>query len=175
VGAEQAVWSIPIALGLMAASWSDIATRRIPNKITVSLLCVGLALAFSDYGRVSVSDCLSAIGVSFSTMVLPFVIRLYKGGDLKLMVASSAWLTPLEAFWSILLGVVLGGVLGVLVLFRHKQARASFKATAWLALNSRYVDTEALETSDSKQTVPMALAFSAAVLVTLHLGLPWAT
>ncbi|GEM_PF-1498902 len=174
LGAEQVVWSIPIISGLLVASWSDITTRRIPNKITVAILCVGLALALSDYGRVSVSECLGAVGVSFALMLLPFVIRLYKGGDLKLVVASSAWLTPSEACWSILLGVILGGVLGMLVLLRHKQARVSFKATAWLALTSRYVDPDALETNERGRTVPMAVAFSGAVLATLHLGMPWA-
>ncbi|MEE2758150.1 MAG: A24 family peptidase [Myxococcota bacterium] len=175
MGAEHAVWSIPITAGLLVASWSDIATRRIPNKITISLLGVGLALALSGYGRVSVLDCLGAVGVSFATMLLPFIIRLYKGGDLKLVVASSAWLTPVEAFWSILLGVILGGILGMLVLFRNKQARESFKSTAWLALNSRYVDGDALHTSDRTRTVPMAVAFSVSVLATLELGVPWVT
>jgi Flp pilus assembly protein protease CpaA len=114
-----------------------------------------------------------AMGTAFAIMFVPFAVHLYKGGDLKLVVAASAWLSPGEAAWSIAVGIVLGGVIGMTQIGFQRAAWRRIRSMIWLIFVARQTDAGVDVLSDEKRTVPMAVAFSAGILATVHLGYPW--
>jgi len=149
-----------------------VTTRRIPNALNLAIALIGLTGALLGQSRVDVLTALAAMGTALAVMLVPFAVRLYKGGDLKLVVAASAWLAPMEALWAILLGVVLGGILGLCQLGFRKQNWQGTWATLWLAvMGGKIVDADA-ETGTGK-TVPMGVAFGAGILATVHGVTPW--
>jgi Flp pilus assembly protein protease CpaA len=165
-------WSIPLWAGLLIGAWMDVRTRRIPNRLTVSFAVVGLILAAVGLSRVDVWGAFASMSAAFAVMFVPFVIRLYRGGDLKLVVAASAWLTPAEALWSVAMGVVLGGVMGLCQIGFQKGPWQRITATLWLILMGGQTDTLSV-VEDQRLTVPMAVAFGTAVLATIYVGVPW--
>lgn len=162
-----------LLVGLALACWFDVCKRIVPNVLTIPFFFVGLGIAWIEPTRSLSTACQSA-AVAFALMFLPFVVRLYKGGDLKLMVACSTWLQPLEVAWAILFGVILGGVLGVIHLGGDKQRWRSLRAHLVLLVFRQATVAPNLERSDAEGTVPMALAFSLAVVGVAFWGTPWA-
>ena len=166
------IWAIPLWAGLFIGAVTDIRTRRVSNRLNMSFALVGLTLSVTGFGRVDGWVALGAMGTALGIMLVPFAIRLYRGGDLKLVVAASAWLTPAEALWSIIVGIILGGLIGLCQIGFQKGPWKRIKAAMWLMVLGRQTDMEGVVASE-RMTVPMALAFGAGVLGTVHLGMPW--
>ena len=81
---------------LLYAAWRDIATRLIPDEISVALVLIGLATRLAD-GWLAV---LSSAGVA--VLVFAFLLFLAMrgalgGGDVKLAAALSVGLAPAAA------------------------------------------------------------------------------
>ena len=155
-------WMVPLWFGLVIASWTDIRSRRVPNRLTGPLALVGICIAASGVGPVGIGSALLAMGVAFVVMAGPFALRIFKGGDLKLMVAAGAWLEPMGVVWAIGIGVMFGGVLGLgQMLFRPGGFKSLLLEIRVIVLSAKL---RAPETVASASTVPMAVAFSIGVL-----------
>ncbi len=167
----MSVWMVPLWIGLLTAAWTDISYRRIPNVLTVTLALTGLGIAALGLGPVDVwTSCLAMI-TAFAIMAGPFALRIYKGGDLKLVVAAAAWLHPLEAVWAVGLGVVLGGVFGLMQTFSRPGRLRALWTEMWLIILSAKI--KAPDTEDSKSTVPMGVPFGMGVCAVATGVVPW--
>ncbi|MEE2787093.1 MAG: A24 family peptidase [Myxococcota bacterium] len=170
----SADWSIiALCVGLTIGCWTDVKHRRVPNVLTLPMLGVGLTMAALGFGRHDVWISLQSVMVAFAVMLVPFAMRLYKGGDLKLVVASAAWLTPMESISAILLGIAFGGVLGVVRLGLDRVAWRQLGATLFVLILGRYRPGRDLAIDAADGTVAMALAFSASVMLTVQVGVLW--
>ena len=150
---------------LLQASWSDLKYRRVSNALNLSLLFIGLLLSIvlGNWSGLSVS--LLGVLTSFSMLILPFALRLYRGGDVKLCMALGAWLGPQGAAWSIAYGVALGGALGLLYLLVMRQNQRTFvKNQLKVAILTQTLPTLSEETPTDSPTIPMAIAFSLGAL-----------
>lgn len=103
----------------------------LPDALTQPLLWVGLALAWSGAGLVTVEAALGSAIASY--LVLRAFSEFYRlirqrdglgRGDVKLIAAISAWLGWQDALWV----VVLGSLLGLLLALRHLRTLASLAA-----------------------------------------------
>jgi len=111
-----------VFVGLMcAAIWSDATTRRLPNRLTVTAILVGLAtrLALGPDG-VLVGSMGILAGVALATPL--FLLGAIGGGDVKLMAAAGAFLGPGQLLWALLLAACLGLLLVVEEIVRRKVA-----------------------------------------------------
>ena len=158
---------VPLWVGLGLAVWTDVTTRRIPNALNLTLAVTGLVMAIGGVGRVAPLDALSAMGLAFAVMAVPFAVHIYKGGDLKLVVAASAWLTPAEALWAILAGIVLGGLLGLMQTGFRRQGLRQLWTAIYVAVASRELPP-AEAAGGTQGTVPMAVAFAGGILLTIY-------
>ena len=129
--------SVFLALVTIAAC-SDLWTRRVPNPLNFTLLLSGVFAAALGWLAVGWDDSILGVLVAFAILLLPFAMRVYQGGDVKLCMGMGAWLGVDGVLWAIGLGIVGGGVLALLV-----------KLSAW----KRRDDSTEL-------TVPMAVSFS---------------
>jgi Flp pilus assembly protein protease CpaA len=137
--------SVFIILVILAAVL-DVLSRRIPNPLNFSILLSGLIASILGWTDVSLLQSVSGIGVSLAILLFPFALNVYRGGDVKLCMGMSAWLGVEGGLWTIGLGIIGGGVLGVLLLLFKRRGKS--------------------------MSVPMAVCFSMAGLWVERFGVP---
>jgi prepilin peptidase CpaA len=135
----------------VAAGVWDFRFRRVPNGLNFGFAAVGalahLAVNGTDGLIFSVGGWLVALVVVF----VPFLLRLYRGGDAKLVMAIAAWLGPRGGVTAFVYGVVAGGIVGIVTALLHKRA----------------LSAPAAERPDAAHA-PMAIAFALGALAALE-------
>src|SRR5438105_11045921 len=115
---ERTASAAALLVLLAAASWWDLRTRRIPNRLTVPALGAALALRLLDPAGPAVASL--AAGVEGALLGLAFALPLFAlramgGGDAKLLMATGAFLGPVALVPAMVLGAVVAGALGLLI------------------------------------------------------------
>jgi prepilin peptidase CpaA len=114
-----------LALTLLAAGW-DLASRRIPNLLTVTVMALGLAGHLAMQREAGLAWSLAGIAVGLGLLFIPCVLGGMGGGDLKLMGAVGSLVGPASVFEIALVSAVAGGVIALGVALHKKVARAAF-------------------------------------------------
>jgi prepilin peptidase CpaA len=97
---------------LCFAAARDIATRLIPDGVSIAILAAGI-LSRATFGWAEAGMSLLVAAGVFAAL-LPLAMRgLLGGGDVKLMAALAAGLPPLETWTFIVATVLAGGILGL--------------------------------------------------------------
>ncbi len=104
-----------------AALWSDATTRRLPNRLTLTAILVGLATRLA-LGPDAVLAGLVGILLGVALSLPLFALGAIGGGDVKLVAAAGAFLGPRELVWALLLGAALSLVVAVEEITRRKVA-----------------------------------------------------
>jgi prepilin peptidase CpaA len=149
---------------LGASGWAvreDLLFHRIPNRLTGSLLCLGLALHFTSSGWSALG--LAALGVPVGlAMLLPlYTLRATGAGDVKLLAASGAALGP---YWIALAGaysLIAGGVLAAGYLL-WGATNAALAAAGPLPVRIQSARARAQQVR--RERFPYALAIASGVL-----------
>jgi len=98
-------------VGVSAAAVSDIRSRRVTNRLNVTLLLAGLAWRASMLDATAFAMGLVGVVVGLAMLFVPFAARWVGAGDVKLLAACGAWLGPYGAFLAGLFGLLGGGLL----------------------------------------------------------------
>jgi len=118
---------LPLVACLVALSFIDIDTRRLPDSLTLPLTAIGLALSFLPG---AISPPASVLGIISGLLTLYLVAILGKalfkkealgGGDIKLMMAVGAFLGVGGVFFSLFSGSILGSIVGIGVMAKKKE------------------------------------------------------
>lgn len=156
------VSGLPFVLGIVAAALWDIRARRVPNALNLGYGLLGVAVtAFWD--QRGLMDPLLGLLVGFGIILVPLALRLYRGGDAKLVIALGAWLGPVGILWAFGFGVVLGGVLGVLMVLGDPETRRA--VTESVKASALTKTTPVVAERDTRRHVPMAVAFGAGAII----------
>ena len=116
-----------LILILIAASCVDLKVHRIPNLLSLGGIIVGLLIQTVFQGAEGFLNSLGGLSVGFFVF-LPGYIRGHMGaGDVKLMAAVGAFLSPMETLLAIAYTLICGGVFAVLLLVLHKNALPTFR------------------------------------------------
>jgi prepilin peptidase CpaA len=105
---QWAVAAAQIAL-LLSAAWADVATRLIPDRICLSLVCVGIAGQIFDPLQLVASSIIA--GILFAALLYLHSRQLIGGGDVKLLVGLAVGLPPREVIGFLTLTALAGGLL----------------------------------------------------------------
>jgi prepilin peptidase CpaA len=130
--------SLPFILAalvlLLVAAWHDIATRLIPDAISLWLLALG-ALA-------RLVEAPSSLAFSVETALLLFVLLLILhsrgligGGDVKIMTALAVGLSPLDCYRFIVATAIAGGLIGISYLVLSPRLHAMHRVRGASLLN----------------------------------------
>jgi len=119
-GVEGALLAI-FLLALLTLAVIDLETRLLPDRITLPLAALGLAIAGAGYGPSS-GAALAGAALGYGLLTgLNQLARLTMGqdgmggGDAKLAAALGAWLGPAPLIWALLLAFAGGAIFGVLL------------------------------------------------------------
>jgi prepilin peptidase CpaA len=113
-------WGVVLGASL-AAALNDLRSRRIPNRLTMPLALLGLAVAFFLGGW----SRLGSSAAAWLILALPYILLFFfaggGAGDAKMMGAIGTWL-GLEAGLVVLVAVaIVGGLLGLAGLIMDRQ------------------------------------------------------
>jgi len=98
---------------LLAAAWNDLATRLIPNRL--SLLVAGVAGAIQlPNGPLAAAAAAGVAALLFAALAVPFAYGMLGGGDVKLAPAVALGFTPAGTWDFVVLTAAAGGMLGLL-------------------------------------------------------------
>jgi prepilin peptidase CpaA len=97
---------------LLAAAWSDLRSRRIPNALTMSGLAAALLLRGIAGPAVLIEGL---VGVLLAlVLTLPFLmLGVIGGGDAKLLMAIGGFMGPRDFLWAATIIAIIGGMVGV--------------------------------------------------------------
>jgi prepilin peptidase CpaA len=157
-----------LMLLLSVAVYTDLKERRIPNKLTVSGLFVGLAFAAVLEGGFPTMGLLGA-GLALILSFPVVALGALGAGDAKLLAAVGSFVGPAGVVSVLLYGALAGGVLALAVAFRRGTLWAVIKNSLKLFLHTitlgRYGERFGLD-SPGAQTVPYGVAIAAGALAT---------
>ncbi len=108
-----------VALG---AIWFDVREQRLPNALTVGALVLALLLRLPE-GFSSLGSGLAGAGIGFALALPFFLTGGLGGGDVKLLTAVGAFLGPHRIWFALLVMAIVGGVMAVGVIVRHRAFR----------------------------------------------------
>ena len=131
-----------------------------PNWLNLALLVIGIGGGWLGLmSSVSLWQPLVAL-----VCLLPFFhYSVYRGGDVKLLVAASVWMNFDLWLVGCAAGMSVGGVMGLLKLRNRDERERVFQSLLRLVENRTLSNNDEHESSS---TVPMALAFAFGLLGT---------
>lgn len=101
----------------LAAAWTDVLRRRIPNRL-ILLLALGAPLLVVG-GHMPTGAFAGALALSLGLLLLGsrlFARGWIGGADVKLICALTLWFPPGQGVWFVCLALMFGGVLALIVL-----------------------------------------------------------
>jgi len=121
-----------LAAGLAVATVIDIRSRRIPNGLTALMAGLGIGLAATGTGGITVAASFGGCVLGLLLMMPGYALGATGAGDVKLMGAVGAIVGPPLVLSAFLFTSVAGGVLAVIVALRRKQLAATLAQTGRL-------------------------------------------
>ena len=154
----------PIVVAAVAAcagtsALVDLRIRRVPNALTLGIAALGVALATSGHGTVSLWAALAGCAVGLLAMLPAYLIGATGGGDVKLVAAMGTMLGPRGVLFAVLYSAIAGGLLALLVAARRQRLRETMERTAAL-IRTRGANAAEIEhgSSDNRFAYAPAIA-----------------
>src|SRR6266508_3360274 len=110
-GLPLTLMSVAISTLMLAAAWTDVRARRIPNLLTLSGFGVAIALRLMAGLGAGIDGVTGAI-LAFVLCLPFFVLGVLGGGDAKLLMALGAFTGPRGLLVAMLLIASIGGIIG---------------------------------------------------------------
>src|SRR5262249_27236141 len=114
------------------ASWYDVRTRRIPNRLSGAAL-VGALVVSETAGGIGLRAALAGLALGAAIMLPPFALGAVGGGDLKFTAVAGAWLGPRLGLRASLVGPALGLVVALAAAAAAGRAGEALSGAARLA------------------------------------------
>ena len=132
---SDAIVVASIAAGVTTAAVIDIRTRRVPNWLTALIASVGILLAASGTGRLSIGASLAGLAVGLLLMLPGHVFGGLGAGDVKLLAAVGALMGPWPIARAFLYTAIAGGALAAAISLWRRQLKATLGRTASLVMS----------------------------------------
>lgn len=122
------------AVLLLAATATDLRSRRIPNRLTIPAAALGLALQAGLYGWPGLQRAAFGCALGFALLLVPCLLGWIGGGDVKLLAAVGAAQGPVLTLSAGLYGMLVGGLVAAAALVAARARVAGEQATVRLTL-----------------------------------------
>lgn len=161
------VASVLLVPMLLAASWTDVRSRRIPNWLTVGGMIAGLAVrAWAGPGPLV--DGALGVGLGLLLAAPFFAMGALGGGDAKLLMAVGAFMGPADLARASLVIAVVGGLVALAEAGRRgvllpTLASCGSLLRSWVTLGRR--GREPMTVGGERLAVPYGVAIAAGSLL----------
>ena len=151
----------------VAATVVDIRERRVPNVLTMGLASVGLLLAMTGLGTVTLGGALGGLALGLALLLPAHIFGAMGAGDVKLLAAFGALLGPGDVFNAFLRAAILGGVMALAVALWRGRLRETLYGTAMLMTTRNRTMAAVIEHPAANNRFPYApaIALGAALAV----------
>ena len=119
-----------LLLLLLAAAWSDIRSRRIPNILVFPGAMIGVllhALLLQEMGGLGVVGSLAGLGTGLALLLPLYLLRVMGAGDVKLMAMVGAFLGARETVGALLCVLLVGGVMALIAALCEGKLRVLWR------------------------------------------------
>ena len=120
------VASTPIAVvasACLVCALSDLRSLRIPNRVTLPLLGLGLVFHAATGGLPGIRMALGGAGFGFAVLLLPYLIGWMGAGDVKLMSGIGAWLGQATTWEVLHAAIIFAGLYSLFILVSAGEVR----------------------------------------------------
>ncbi|MCE5168807.1 A24 family peptidase [Paenibacillus profundus] len=129
------VWFCSVML--LAAFITDIFTRKIPNKLTMTACAAAVIGHGIMNGWSGIAFSVAGAAGGFGLMLLLFLVRAVGAGDVKLFAAIGSFMGMYFTWETIIYSILYGGVIAALILLagrngRMKRLCIAFMQVIWL-------------------------------------------
>jgi len=160
------VGGVCFTLALVVASVWDIHSRRIPNKLVITLALLGVCYSAVVLSPLAgASRALLGMVLGFALWIPFYALRMLGAGDVKLFAAASCWLAPSQILSAALLTALAGGVLSVIGLILAHGLGLTTLRIAHGIQDPKTLATP-LAVPAGRKTLPYGLAMTVGLLVT---------
>ena len=111
---------------LAVALYYDLFEKRIPNRVTVTAILVGLVYRSLTGGLTGLQDALLGGAVGLGLLLIPFVLRGMGAGDVKLLTAVGVLQGVAFVLYTAAAMAIAGGVIAVYYFFFLRLRGAHF-------------------------------------------------
>ncbi|WP_419690460.1 A24 family peptidase [Burkholderia theae] len=164
-------YPVPLCVTLLAvaAASTDIATRRIPNRLVALGLGGALIAQCMLHGVLAGAlGWLAGAATGFGLLLPFYLLRGMAAGDVKLMLAIGAWVGAEMTFYIVLATFIAGGIGGIaFALLRGRMRQMWANVRALIARRSQGARTDAADGPveiASVGTLPYGVAIAAGTL-----------
>jgi prepilin peptidase CpaA len=135
-----AIHLVPLAICLGAAGFWDLARRKIPNVLTVSVASLGVGVQLWDNGFQAAVSGLAVAILSVVVLYRAWLSGGIGGGDVKLAAAVAIWMSwPQYVTFALVAALAGGGVAAVCYVISGRGARQQMNANLTGALLMRHL------------------------------------
>lgn len=152
-----------LCAALVVAVVTDIRSQRIPNFLTFSVILIGIGFHAVTGGVDGLLFSLGGFALGLGVLIIPYLLGIMGGGDVKLMAAVGACLGVDLAFASFLYTCLAGGVYALLVMAFRKGLFRKVFGTMWNDLMSFAFTGEFSVSRDASGTDTPRLCYGVAI------------
>lgn len=156
-----------VAAGVLAATVIDLRTRRIPNELTAAMTGVGIAMAATGVGSVSVAGSFLGFAIGLLLMMPGYGLGATGAGDVKLMAAVGAIVGPGLVVTAFLCTAIAGGLLAVAVAMHRRRLTATLTGTGRLIGSG---GRQQIQTATASNKFAYGPAIAAGSLIAMLIG-----
>ncbi len=117
-------WILAVILAIIAGL-GDLRTRKIPNRLTVPALLIGIAVNVLLSGWHGLALSLEGAGIGLGLLLPVVLLRGLGAGDWKLMGALGAMVGPRMTITILIVSVCLAAGWGVVEMFRRRRVKST--------------------------------------------------
>jgi prepilin peptidase CpaA len=96
---------------------------RIPNAITAPFALSGLVFHYFNSGFQGLTLSFVGLMLGGTLLIVPYILRGFGGGDVKLLAATGAWIGANEVTWVFILSGLLLGSVSLIMLIQSPSVR----------------------------------------------------
>ena len=164
---------------VIAVAIFDLRERRIPNVLVFPAMILGIALHALDSGLSGSLLALKGIGLGFGLLLIPYLVKGMKAGDVKFVMAIGSFLGAAGIVRVLLVTLLCYPLLAFIVVFREKKfavtwlrfRRILFSFMGFFLPNLKLYAIQ-LESRDDESiasaTTPFGVALAAGTLVSVY-------
>ena len=153
---------------VLVAALTDWRWRRIPNWLTIPILCAAMAAQAALSGWPGLQESAGGLAVALLISMPLFLLRGLGGGDVKLMAAAGALCGPMNLVYLFIVNAILGGLAAiVLVLAKGRLGETLRNVGAILTDMSRLrAPSQEHDIANPRRlTLPRGVVFASATLL----------